>query len=55
VLAQYPADLTITDGHKWHILRLRGKLIHLWTDLTTSQALTHIAASLQEVSLPALL
>ena len=49
-LAKFPADLTVTDGHQWHILRLRGKRILLWEGLTTAQALSHFAKSFTEVS-----
>lgn len=48
-LAKFPADLTFTDGHQWHILRLRGRRILLWEGLTTAQASSHFAESFKAV------
>ena len=47
-LAQYPLDLVVTDGHKYHILRIRGRKIICWEDLTTAQAMHHLASFLKE-------
>eukprot|EP00879_Flechtneria_rotunda_P013914 GHRR01014532.1.p2 GENE.GHRR01014532.1~~GHRR01014532.1.p2 ORF type:complete len:148 (+),score=54.49 GHRR01014532.1:2109-2552(+) len=48
-MAQYPADFMITEGYTCHIMRIRGKKIIFWRDLTPGQAVHHLANFLQQV------
>lgn len=48
-VAEYPLDLVITEGYTYHIMRLRGKKLITWTDLTPGQAIYHMANSLKQV------
>ncbi len=46
--AQYPADIVVTDGHTWHVLRVRGGAV-ISMKMTTTQALQHPADFLKQV------
>ena len=48
-LAQFPIDLIVTDSHTYHILRLRGRRVISWEDLSPEVAVHHICKFLLQV------
>ncbi len=51
-IADHPVDLLLTDAHTHHILRLREKNIIYWANLSTPEALAHLAGYLKQVRKP---
>ena len=51
-MANHPADIVLTDGCTYHILRLRGKKLIIWADLPAATALAQIAHVLRQVNVP---
>ncbi|CAL8466535.1 g6071 [Coccomyxa elongata] len=47
-IADQPVDVLLTDAHTHHILRLRDKKIIYWANLSTPEALDHLAGYLKQ-------
>lgn len=48
----YPLELVVTDGYTNHIMRVRGRKVIAWCNLTPGQAIHHLASSLKQVCVP---